>query len=322
MSKKFFLLGDWRKNAGPTNVNKSLINNSDKNMGYIKSSNLFIKKIERYKWLFYPIVIISGGATKLEIKLFKLFRKKIIYIMHGCLRYECKINKFPISEKKLMAERLILSTSDKIVCVSKRYSEWVKKEFPEYSHKIDFVNNGITLNKRPLRQKEQYSIAVSGGNRFQKNNATVCKAIEKLNAMGYNCKVYVFGRLYENNDDLLKYPFVHLMGHLNKEEYYNALDKISLFVINSVFESFGLVVGDALNCNCNLLMSNEVGALSIMSPTENDVINNCYDINEIASKILYLFNNPNFTNLYNSINKEEASEKKSYIKLKQIVNGI
>lgn len=321
MPKQFFLLGEWRFNAGPSNVNKSFVLNSDKNMSYLHSSNRIIKRLERFKLLLYPVVVVSGGATAFEIRLLKLFQKKIIYMMHGCICYEAKVNKLVLSKETLKLENRILATSDVIVCVSERYSEWAKKEFPQYANKIKFINNGITLNKRPLVQKEQYSIAVSGGNRLQKNNGIICKALEKLNAMGYNCHMYVFGRMYENNDNL-SYPFVHIMGHLNKEEYYNALDKISLFVLNSILESFGLVVADALNCNCSLLMSQGVGALSIMKTTGNDVINNCHDIDEIASKILYLFQNPNSATLYNTIDSEDVSERHSYLKLKQIVNEI
>ena len=321
MSKRFFLLGDWRCNAGPSNVNRSIVLNSDKDMGYIRSSNKIIMRIERLKWLFYPTILVSGSIPGFEIKIFKLFRKKIVYLMHGCLSYEAKINRLNTPEFVLRNERHILSTADAIICVSKTYSEWVKKEYPAYAHKIKFANNGITLNQRPLERKEQYSIAVSGGNRLQKNNGIVCKALEKLNSLGYNCQMYVFGRIYENNDNL-SYPFVHYMGHLNKKEYYNTLDRISLFVLNSVLESFGLVVADALNCNCSLLMSKGVGALSIMSTTDNDVIKDCYDVDEIASKILFLLQNPNYKSLYNSIDSEDASEKNSYLKLKQIVNEL
>ncbi len=321
MPKQFFLLGEWRFNAGPSNVNKSFVLNSDKDMSYLHSSSRIIKRLERFKSLFYPVVVVSGGATELEMRLLKLFRKKIIYIMHGCISYEAKVNKLALPKKSFKLENLRLSASDVIVCVSEKYSEWAKKEFPQYANKIKFINNGITLNKRPLGQKEQYSIAVSGGNRLQKNNGIICKALEKLHALGYNCHMYVFGRMYEDNDNL-SYPFVHIMGHLNKEEYYDALDKISLFVLNSILESFGLVVADALNCNCSLLMSKGVGALSIMTTTENDVINDCFDVDEIASKILYLFQNPNSVTLYNSIDSEYVSEKSSYVKLKQIVNEI
>lgn len=321
MSKRFFLLGGWRANTGPSNVNRSIVLNSDGDMGYIRSSNKIIMRIEKLKWLFYPTILISGCFPKFELKLFKLLRKKIVYLMHGCISYETKINRLATPEKVLKKEWQILAAADKIICVSERYSEWVKKEYPQFANKIRFVNNGIILNQRPLKNKEQFSIAVSGGNRLQKNNGIICKALEKLNAMGYDCNMYVFGRMYENNDNL-SYPFVRYMGHLNKEEYYNALDKISLFVLNSVLESFGLVVADALNCNCSLLMSKGVGALSIMSTTDNDVINDCCNVDEIASKMLYLFQNPNSTALYNSINREDASEKSSYLKLKHIVNEI
>lgn len=321
MSKQFFFLGDWKSNTGPSNVNKSFVLNSDKDMSYLHSSNRIIKRLERLKSLFYPVIVLSGITSELELRLLKLFRKKIIYIMHGCVRYEVKVNKLTLSKKSLKLESLHLSECDVIVCVSERYSEWVKKEFPQYANKIKFINNGITLNKRPLVQKEQFSIAVSGGNRLQKNNGIVCKALEKLNTMGYNCHLYVFGRIYENNDNL-SYPFVHIMGHLNKEEYYNALDKISLFVLNSILESFGLVVADALNCNCSLLMSKGVGALSIMKTTENDIINDCSDVDEIASKILNLLQTPNSATLYNSIDHDDVSENSSYLKLKQIVNEI
>ena len=69
-------------------------------------------------------------------------------------------------------------------------------------------------------------------------------------------------------------------------------------------------------------MSKGVGATSIMSTNDNDIVNDCYDTNEVASKILYLLKSPNSTELYNSIDKEDVSEKNSYLKLKQIVNEI
>ena len=132
MSKRFFLLGDWRCNAGPSNVNRSIVLNSDEDMGYIRSSNKIIMRIERLKWLFYPTILVSGSIPGFEIKIFKLFRKKIVYLMHGCLSYETKINRLNTPEFVLRNERHILSTADAIICVSKTYSEWVKKEL-EYA---------------------------------------------------------------------------------------------------------------------------------------------------------------------------------------------
>lgn len=321
MFKKFLFLGLWNANTGPSNVNRGLVLNRDKDMSIIKMHNKFYR-IERLKLIFYPIIVVSGSIFNYELKLCKLLNKKLIYIMHGCVWYESNINRLNLPPSFLKNEARTLDIASLIVCVSEKYSNWVKIQYPQYYNKITFINNGLKLNIRPKVYKEPYSIALSGGNRIQKNNRIVCEAVKLLSKKGVKCKVYLFGRYYENNDDLSKYEFIHRMGHLDQEQYYDFLDKISLYVINSTIESFGLVVGDALNCNCSLLMSENVGASSIMKTEESDIIKNCNDIDEVANKILYLLNNNNSSRLLSSIDMEEVSEKKSYEKLKKIVNEI
>lgn len=319
MLTKFFLLGPWKTNTGPANVNRGFILNKDKYMSFLKFPNR-LNRLERLKLIFYPVIVVSGGIFNYELKICKLLNKKIIYIMHGCGWYESKINNLNLSQSFLKNENQTIAAADRIVCVSEKYSKWVKTQYPQYSHKITYLNNGLTLAIRPKVQKEKNSIALSGGNRLQKNNKIICQAVEKLKNIGIDCNVYIFGRYYENNEDLSQYTFIHKMGHLNKEEYYNILDKISIYIINSTVESFGLVVGDALNCNCSLLMSEGVGATSIMKTQESDIIKNCFNVDEVADKIIYLLENSNSSRLYKSINIDEVSEKNAYLKLKTIVN--
>ncbi len=319
MTKKFFLLGSWQMNAGPSNVNRSLVRHCDSCMAYIHSSNRILRRLERFRMLFYPIVVVSGSLSPLEFSLLKLFGKKVIYLMHGSRWYEAKINRLKTTERSLKIESDILQYSRRIVCVSEKYSLWVKQEYPQYSDKITYVNNGVSLHRRENVEKESFSIAVSGGNRFIKNNSTVCKAVEKLIAKGYECHVYVFGRFYEDNEDITHYPFVKVMGHLDKEDYYNALDKISLFVVDSVAEPFGLVSADALNCNCSLLMSNVVGAGSIMELSEDDMVSDCYNVDEVAEKMLQLLLNGNSRRIYDTIDTKASSEEQAYLNLKRIV---
>ena len=317
----FFLLGNWQKNAGPSNVNRSFVENNDGQMAYIHSLGI-LGKIERLKFLFYSKIVISGGIKHFELKLCKLLRKKLIYIMHGCSRYESEINKLRLSQSIINQEETTLKEVNVIACVSRKYSEWVKKRYPMYIDKITYINNGLNIKPRPLKTKEPYSIAISGGNRFQKKNSIVCKAVEKLRSQGFDCKVYAFGREYPNNEDIYSYEYVTKMGHLEKKDYYLVLDTVSLYVINSTIESFGLGVGDALNCNCSLLMSAGVGAASIMTTEDCDIINDCNDIDEVASKILYLFENNNHKRLFDSIDKNAVSEKRAYSNLKVLVDNV
>jgi len=317
---KTFLLGDYRLNAGPSNVNRSLVTNSDSRLDYVKSQNRILRKIERIaKCLFYKKLIISGGITKFELSLARLLHHDIYYLMHGDARYETMINKLNTDSDSLELFDTILSSASKIIAVSERYSLWVKERYPQYASKITYVNNGLEIKRRHKVEKVPFTIAVSGGNRLIKNNDIVCEAVSILRDKGYEIKVFVFGRDYPNNADLSKYPFITKTGQLNKEEYYALLDKISLYVVDSEVEPFGLIIGDAINCNCSLLVSEIVGARSIMRMTEDDIVFDSHNINELSTKILNLFNNPNTDRLFESIDVEDVSEKSSYNKLMDIV---
>jgi len=310
-------MGSWQANAGPSNVNRSLVDNNDGSMAYIHSHNRIIARIQRCGFLLYPVILVSGQLTRWELNACRLLRKKIIYLMHGNKRYEAKLNKLPVNKIDLESEEKLLEFSNKIVCVSERYSRWVKSQYPKYCDKITFVNNGLDIDVREKVEKKPYTIAVSGGNRIQKNNHIVCDAVNLLNSKGYNIKVHVFGRYYEGNANLDKYPFVIRMGHLEKEDYYKELDYISLYVIDSELESFGLVVGDAINCNCSLLMSETVGATSIMKVEDTDVVYDCHNIEELSSKILNILENANFDRLYRTIEIEKCSSKVAFSNIKE-----
>lgn len=317
---KAFLLGVYSLNAGPSNVNKSLVINSDNRLDYIKNTNRILRKIERIaKCLYYRRLIISGGITSGELQIAKFLHKDIFYIMHGDARYEKEINNTGSSEQSLQVFDEVLSVSSKIIAVSERYSEWVKNRYPQYSNKITFVNNGLVIEQRPKVPKKPLTIAVSGGNRQIKNNDIVCEAVSLLREKGYDIKVYVFGRDYPDNADLSKYSFIVKTGHLDKDEYYKLLDKIALYVVDSELEPFGLIVGDAINCNCSLLVSEIVGARSIMKMTDDDIVYDSHNIEELSTKILNLFSNPNSDRLYKTIDIDEVSEKSAYNKLMKTV---
>lgn len=319
---KFFLLGEWRFNTGPCNVNRSFVENADKSMRYLTWKRF--GRIERWiKCLCSNPVVISGGTTTVENRILKLFHKKVIYLLHGLRRYENKVNNLNLSNVILQNEAESLKFSDIILPVSRKYSEWVKKQLPEYTDKISYLNNGVNISRRGKKQKQPFTIAISGGNRRIKNNAIVCQAVAKLIEQGYDCKVYVFGRFYPGGEDLSKFPFIITTGHLEKEKYYDMLDRIALFVMNSELESFGLVAADAINCNCSLLMAHDIGALSIIREKEDcDIIYDKDNVEEVASKMLKLLIDGNADRIYNSIDIEDASEKTAFLKLKNIAKNL
>ena len=72
------------------------------------------------------------------------------------------------------------------------------------------------------------------------------------------------------------------------------MSESSLYIQNSLFETFGLAIAEALNCGCKLLISKNVGIIDVLNNiNSNEIINNPNDIKEITKKILTI-NNKNY----------------------------
>ena len=318
----WFLLGGHFSNGGPDNVNQALIKFADRKILYIKSNNKPVRVLETFwKILISEGIVVSGVCAKRYYDFMKVFHKKFVYLMHGCTDFENEINRLHLTSDFIENEKKLLNDAKRIVCVSEVYSEWVKKRYPEYAEKITFVNNGVELEQREKKEKEPFSIAVGGGNRCIKNNYAVSMAVKKLNSEGIPCKLYIFGRKYPGNEEIEETDNIKYCGHLDKSLYYEKLDYISCFVMNSEVESFGLVAADALNCNCSLLMSQNVGAKSIMKTEECDIIQQPHDVDELVEKLKYVFGHPNSDRLYENIDVQACSGKRSFQKLNTIVVG-
>ncbi|WP_074714613.1 glycosyltransferase family 4 protein [Ruminococcus flavefaciens] len=318
--EKIFFYGRYKRNTGPQNVNRALIDLKDSELLYVRFSNKYIRGVETFlKSKLCKCVLISGICTKRSLDLICKNNKNVCYLMHGCLEYENDINNEGLSEELIGLEKEILEKSSKIICVSQYYAQWVADRYPIYKDKIYYANNGLVLEDRKIQRKEEYSVAVSGGNRPIKNNDKVYKAIKKLGQEGIKCKLYVFGEVSENGSSLGKDIDIEICGQLDKDAYYKMLDRISVFVIDSAVEPFGLVLGDALSCHCSVLVTNNVGAKVTVEPLDkNSVIEDPDDIEEIAEKIKYLIDNSNYEMLINNFKEHKTTSMDMLDKIKSI----
>lgn len=320
---KILLFGDWRENAGPANVNKSLIKHSDKDLLYIKSQSKILRFFETFYKLFRSdVVVFSAYGGMRMFKWSKKLGKKIAILKHGDLKFEGEANHIIVPQGQIDADFERQDIADAIICVSERYAGWIEHHYPQYKGKITWINNGVDIVPRPKVKKDPNVIAVGGGNRYVKNNINVCRAVEKLNKEGYNLKLKSFGFVYDGIPSLSSFPFVEVMGQMDKDAYYAELDKVNLYIDAAYYEPFGLAMADALICNCSLLVSENVGFLSIVKSEETDVVHNCEDVDEIAEKIKYLLNHSNADRLVKSINPETSSEAYAYKRLKWICQGL
>lgn len=314
---RIFLAGDSVSGTGPANVTKYYIKNLPKGTLYQKRRSKPARAAEiLFNTLRADVVVYSGYSKQniLGLKAAKTLKKPSAYIMHGCVEYENEINLEPDEEMKKV-ERMTLELADLVIAVSESFCKWLKDYYPEYADKIDCVSNGIDTdlmhNARKRTDRARHMILSIGGGMPRKKIVYICEAVKKLRRE-YDPKMYlcVIGAKGADSDKIDAYGFVDNRGLVTFEEGLKLFDEAAVFVQNSCFETFGLAPIEALVCGCPILCSEKVGALELINDLrEEDVIRNCEDADEIASKIRIIMGSSNVSRLSGDLEWESNSWK-------------
>lgn len=313
---RLFFVGDFHGDNGPASVNKALKSKLPKDTLYSIEKNKYKRIIELAIKIYRSDVVLFSGLSKINLiglKIAKAFGKKSAYLMHGCLKMEAELNE-NMDRKSIEVENEVLKLSPLIICVSEFFMEWMKDNYFRYKDKFTYVNNGVEWGimdetSQFNSNKEIKTLMTVGGGAPQKNIISVCKAIDILNnTKNMNLKLIVIGKYGKHTDEIKKYTFVDYIEHVKKEEMNLYYRKSQIFVQNSIFETFGLAVVEALLCGCTLLVSNNMGVKNIIPEMrEFDIIYDTYNTRELTEKIEYLLFNSNHKRLMSNINKANTS---------------
>ncbi len=318
MNKKIFFAGNYFKSGGPWIVNKNLVQCIKNRASYVTQQNKYLRFFETLNKIIPAKVVIFSCPTQYDfitVLFCKLLKKKIIYIMHGCMALEYKINNNTTNKIGLKNERILLKNSDLILCVSHTYKELISQTYPQYQMKLDVLINGINweLLQSPTQPKikNDKQIILMGGGRRTKKNLYVCQAIQNINQKYHtNYQVAVYGDLlnYDDSQAIAAIPCVTFHETVPHQEILQQLRISKLFIQNSDFEPFSLGVIEALCCGCDILISKNVGAKDIIRELQSDdIIYNTMDLTELEAKILKVLQQGNNCRILSSIDKKTTS---------------
>ena len=128
MDKKIFFAGNLFGDGGPMVVNRNLVKPLKKDISFVTCKNPYFRILETiYKILSASIVIFSGVTRydQITIPICKLFKKKIIYIMHGCLKIENPLNGNYMNKRGIINEQSLMKNADLILCVSTTFRNFI-----------------------------------------------------------------------------------------------------------------------------------------------------------------------------------------------------
>ncbi len=315
---KLLFVGNRKRNSGPENVNRTMVENFDKTFLYAKAANKYLCYIENFIKLLFADAIIVSGISKmglLSLKLAKKLNKKVVYIMHGLSSMEVKLNALKNADDAIQAEKELLALSDLLLPVSKKFRDFIKSEFPQYAHKTKHLFNGFdrveTSSARKYTKESGLIIAV-GGDRKIKNNEPVIRAVDRL---GSKVRFEIYGRIH-NETPQTDSKNTKYMNVVPNEEFKERLKCTQIFILNSLFETFSLAVLEALNFGCDILVSNAAGVVDILPLEDNDIIFDTSNEDEITEKLEYLLSHPNNERILSNTPFDEYTTKKSVERLK------
>ena len=305
-----FIIGDYRSPTGPARVTRAYIEGLKKKgvpFKYLKSEKKAVRFFELLFTLPGSSVTFFSGYSRqnlLGMTLSRLLKKPCIYLMHGSVEYENEINKVP-DPYMARCEYRMLEKADLVLAVSKWFEGWLKDRYPEFKDKISHLTNGVdweSLGKRAAAETaapENALISIGGG-MPRKRIIRICEAIELLNSSGEReLTLTVIGDKGADSERIAAYSFVKDLGMVESSRIPEILGQHRLYIQNSVFETFGLSVLEALSCGNDILISERCGCLEVLGGLgEGDLIEEPDDPKEIAAKIAGLLdkhNNPRIT---------------------------
>lgn len=326
MSRVYFI-GDIYTNSGPSNANKQILNSIKENykvaVNSKKQSLRLIELIFKVWWANKIIICSKSKFNKWIIKLAKIFNREIIYIFHGISSFEDKVNnsleKVKI-DQNLEYDNFIIDNCNKCIFVSIKLKELAIELFGKRDHYYYIYNVVDFDNKDNLILENLKSIDVIsvGGGVPIKKNLVIAKAINSFNV---KINYYVVGKESRDGKKIKEYEFVKYIEWVSHEELLKLMQQTKIYVQNSIFESFGLSIIEALYSGCSILFPKNCGCLELFeSLTGSDIIENSDDQDEIKIKITNLLENPNNQRLIKGFNKEKVSMSWQAKKLKEIIN--
>ena len=312
-------MGDFISDTGPAIVNKNYYPYMKEESYICKTNSKLIRPLHFIFHIGKCNTLLISGLSKFHFKaaeLAKKLNKRVIYLMHGYNKVEHEINEISMSETAIKLENEILKIADKVICVSEKFCDYMKVDRKDISNKFYFVNNGIEkidiINNKIRKKNKEYIIISVGGGMKRKNNLIVCEAISRIKDI--KIKFVVIGNLAKDGERIRRYNFVEYYEKLTHDEVLKKMSESNLYIQNSYFETFGLGVVEAIQAGCAILISKNVGALSIIENINKDeIIYNMKNIDEIKTKIekaiLTRNEKKDYINNWNLCSWEKSAEK-------------
>ncbi len=272
-------------------TNKSKLKNIEFSIKVNQSLENFILK---YK---LDIVHFHGGPGGLF--LYKDPHVPVFFTSHHTYWQQAKY--IPSQKWKVLFsffEKKGYSIANKIICVSIDTLKILEQKYGVKKNKLIYIPNGINFDKKKFKNNlkiKKKEILYLGRIEKRKGLDFLMRAIKLVNKVDPDIKLHIVGE----GKDRTKLEFyargnnlnVEFHGFLKDKQIEKLYNRVSLQVVPSIFEGFGISVLEGMNNGVPIVATNVDGIRGIIKNGFNGFLIEYNDSYKLAEKILELLSN-------------------------------
>lgn len=286
-------------------IHSNCYNNIDKYIFTLKNKKIVDDivrhdiKFDQYKCA-HAHSLFSNGVIALKIKN-KYALPYVVTVRDTDLniffRYRVNLRKIGIT---------IIENASAVVFLSKPYKNkligsYIDESTKEIVEKKSYVlPNGIDrfwfANKKTPKKLTSNSIirlVFVGAITKRKNIATIIKVVELLNKSNISTQLVVIGRIIDKSQKniIMQNEYIEYHDYMPKEMLIKIYERCDIFIMPSIRESFGLVYAEAMSQGIPVIYTRNQGFDGQFNDGDVGYSVNCFDINEIADKVVDITKN-------------------------------
>ncbi|MBA4310824.1 MAG: hypothetical protein C0425_10895 [Chlorobiaceae bacterium] len=261
-------------------------------------------KTEKPDIIHYTGLELIGFHISLACKIINF--KNTVLAIHGSSLESTSYSqsKFKINILKIL-EKLTISFSSKIYCVSEYVNSWpalnsLEKNYGVIYNIVNNSNENNSLLSKNSKQSEEISVISTGRVEVEKGFQDLEKIIKESNSI-HGIKFYIIGDgnyleiMKRNLDEEIKKGKVEFLGYMKDVNPFLAFGDV--FIMPSHHETFCMSLAEARSYNMILLGSKIGGIPEII---EDGVNGHTYDVGDWKSYVSFLESVTENKSLYNS----------------------
>lgn len=274
----------------------------------------------------YDIINIHNPSSffviPLVLKKLKIINSKIIFVSHGLVPIENENQMYNYPKRYFLYQRICIFWSDHVIAVSNHLKSSIIKEYKIKESKISVVHNGVEdrfFTERKKITDASYILFVGTITKIKGLDFLLdsLQKIDNYHLVLVGAKTPYLKELKNKYSNLFDSKKVMYIGEIDTETLLLAYSNAKFLVLLSRYDSYGMVVLEAMAAGKPVVVSENVGSKEIIESGKEGFVISFGDTVSLINALTHLLNNKKAVEEMGQLAKQKALENTWFFKAKE-----